>query len=62
MEISARQRRALQDICETFCPTQDGLPSPGELGVAEAVLAAVDASRGAERRQLAALLSAWDAR
>jgi long-chain-alcohol oxidase len=60
MRLSDRQRRALEDICETFCPEQDGLPTPRELGVVEAVLAAADATRAAEQKQLAALLSAWD--
>jgi long-chain-alcohol oxidase len=60
MEFSARQRQALEEICQTFCPDRDGLPTPGELGVAEAVLAAVDASREAEQKQLAGLLSLWD--
>src|SRR5450755_2315143 len=60
MEFSARQRQALEEICQTFCPDRDGLPTPGELGVAEAVLAAVDASREAEQKQLAGLLSVWD--
>jgi long-chain-alcohol oxidase len=60
MEFSARQRRALEEICQTFCPDRDGFPTPGELGVAEAVLAAVDAGRESEQKQLAGLLSLWD--
>jgi long-chain-alcohol oxidase len=60
VELSARQRQALEEICQTFCPERDGFPTPGELGVADAVLAAVDASREAEQKQLAALLSLWD--
>jgi long-chain-alcohol oxidase len=60
MELSTRQRSALEDICETFCPSEDGLPSPRELGVVDAVLGAVQATRPAEQQQLAALLSAWD--
>lgn len=53
-----RQRAALEDICDTFCPSRDGLPSAHELGVADAVVAAVPES---ERAQLGMLLSAWDA-
>jgi long-chain-alcohol oxidase len=60
MDLSARQRAALEEICETFCPTQPGLPSPRELRVADAVAAAVQATRPAEQKQLAMLLSAWD--
>ncbi len=60
MDLSPRQRQALEEICATFCPRQDGWPSPRELGVTDAVLAAVDASRPAEQQQLAGLLSLWD--
>jgi long-chain-alcohol oxidase len=60
MELSPRQRAALEEICETFCPSQPGLPSARELGVADAVAAAVQASRPAEQNQLGMLLSAWD--
>lgn len=60
MQLSSRQRQALEEICATFCPSEDGLPSPRELGVVDAVLAAVDATRPAEQKQLAALLAIWD--
>jgi len=61
MRLTARQRRALEDICDAFCPVGDGLPSARELGVAEAVAAAAGRNpRMPERRQLALLLSAWD--
>jgi len=61
MELSPRQRRALEDICDTFCPSGHGVPSARELDVADAVLAAVAANpRAAERKQFAALLSGWD--
>ncbi len=61
MKLTDRQRRALEDICETFCPSGDGVPSARSLGVAEAVLEAVALNpRGSERHQLAALLSLWD--
>ncbi|MGI8507194.1 MAG: gluconate 2-dehydrogenase subunit 3 family protein, partial [Solirubrobacteraceae bacterium] len=60
MQLSPRQRQALEEICATFCPSEDSLPSPRELGVVDAVLAAVDKTRPAEQRQLAALLSIWD--
>jgi long-chain-alcohol oxidase len=61
MELSARQRSALEEICETFCPSAPGAPSAGELRVADAVLDAVARNpRASERRQLAGLLSLWD--
>jgi long-chain-alcohol oxidase len=60
VELSSRQRAALEAICETFCPTDDGLPSSRELGVVDAIAAAIGAARPAEQRQLAALLNVWD--
>jgi choline dehydrogenase-like flavoprotein len=60
VRITPRQRRALEDICDAFCPSGDGLPTARELGVADAVLGALQAVRPAEQRQLAALLTAWD--
>ena len=61
MELSPRQRQALEEICDAFCPSEEGLPTARELGVADAVIAAVDANpREPERRQLMALLSGWD--
>lgn len=61
MELTQRQRTALEAICETFCPPSHlGLPSARELGVAEAVVAAMGAAPRAEQTQLAMLLSAWD--
>jgi long-chain-alcohol oxidase len=62
MAWSTRQREALEAICETFCPTGDGLASCRELGVVDAIVAAVGAARPAEQQQLKALLSAWDTR
>lgn len=61
MYVTPRQRRALEEICDAFCPSGEGVPSARELGVAEAVLAAVARNpRESERRQLLALLSLWD--
>jgi long-chain-alcohol oxidase len=61
MRLSPRQRRALDAICDTFVPAQDGLPSATQLGVPAALLDAVEAiPRKAERREVAALLAAWD--
>lgn len=61
MELTPRQRRSLEVICDTFCPSQDGLPSARELGVPAAVaeLAGRDPRRAAQR-ELKALLTLWD--
>lgn len=62
MNVTRRQRRALEEICDAFCPEGDGLLSARELGVAEAMLAAVARNpRESERRQFLTLLSLWDA-
>jgi long-chain-alcohol oxidase len=61
MTFSTRQRQALEEICDAFCPPPNGAPSARELGVASALLDAVALNpRTSERRQLAALLSLWD--
>jgi len=61
MELSPRQRTALTSICDTFFPGHDGVPSASELGVVDALIAAVAANpREAERRQLTVLLGLWD--
>ncbi|HUE26130.1 MAG TPA: gluconate 2-dehydrogenase subunit 3 family protein, partial [Solirubrobacteraceae bacterium] len=61
MRLTARQRRALEEICDAFCPSGDGLPSARELGVPGALVEAIAKNpRAIERRQLAALLAAWD--
>lgn len=63
MELTARQRQALEDICDVFCPSGDGLPSARELGVVDALLVIADQNpREAERKQLAMLLTLWDSR
>src|SRR5689334_7620094 len=61
MELTARQRRALDAICDTFLPRYDGLPSATELGVPQAIADALDANpRESERKQTAQLLGLWD--
>jgi long-chain-alcohol oxidase len=64
MNVTARQRRALEEICDVFCPPGGGgAPSARELGVAQALLDAVSLNpRETERKQLAGLLSLWDTR
>ncbi len=61
LSLNDRQRKALEDICDAFCPSGEGLPSARELGVPDALVEAIAGNpRAIERRQLAALLSAWD--
>ena len=61
MDLTVRQRRALDAICDTFLPGLDGLPSATELGVPQAIADALDANpRESERRQTAQLLGLWD--
>jgi choline dehydrogenase-like flavoprotein len=61
LSLSSRQHRALEDICDAFCPSGDGLPSARELGVADAMVEAIAGNpRASERKQLAALLAAWN--
>src|SRR5919197_1451588 len=61
MELSRRQRSALDAICDTFAPGLDGLPSATELGVPASVIAAIARHpRVAEREQLLRLLSLWE--
>jgi long-chain-alcohol oxidase len=62
-QLTPRQQRALEEIIDAFCPAGNGAPSARELGVAQAVVAAVALNpRESERRQLAMLLSLWDSR
>ncbi len=61
MELTPRQHRALEEICDAFCPSGDGVPTARELGVAEAVVEAIGKNpRASERKQLQALLGLWD--
>lgn len=61
MELSQRQRRSLEAICETFCPPANGLPDAIELGVPDAVLQLAGRDpRQAARRELTQLLGLWD--
>jgi choline dehydrogenase-like flavoprotein len=63
MDLSPRQRVALEAICETLCPPANGVLGARELGVPDALLDAVALNpRASERRQLLQLLSLWDTR
>src|SRR4051812_14834906 len=59
--LKARQRRALEAICDTFAPGDHLAPSATELGVPDALMAAVELNpRAAERTQVRQLLSLWE--
>jgi long-chain-alcohol oxidase len=61
VQLTARQRRSLEAICDTFCPPPNGLPSASELGVPDAILQLVGRDpRGGARRELKQLLGLWD--
>src|SRR5437016_1006134 len=61
MDLSPRQRRALEDICDAFCPSSNGASGARELRVSDAIVDAVGRNpRRSERAQLAGLLSLWD--
>jgi long-chain-alcohol oxidase len=61
VDLNPRQRRALEQICDAFCPSGDGLRSATELGVPDGVIAAITRNpRPSERKQLGTLLSVWD--
>jgi choline dehydrogenase-like flavoprotein len=63
VELSDRQRRALDAICDTFAPGGNGMPSASVMGVPKALVEAVALNpRAAERRQTSQLLSLWDSR
>jgi choline dehydrogenase-like flavoprotein len=63
MQLGDRGWTALEAICDTFAPAQNGLPAARELGVPQALLDAVALNpRESERKQVAQLLKLWDTR
>jgi choline dehydrogenase-like flavoprotein len=63
MNLSSRQQRALESICETFLPRADGWPSALELGIPGAIASALDFNpRSKDRAQLLQLLDLWDSK
>ena len=62
MDLTPRQRRALEAICDTFCPRYDGLPRPPSSASREAIADALDAqparAPSASRRRSCSVL--WD--
>jgi long-chain-alcohol oxidase len=63
MNLTPRQRRALEFICETFLPKADGWPSAFELGIPGAIASALDFNpRSNDRAQFLQLLDLWDSK
>ena len=63
MQLTPRQKHALESICETFLPAADGWPSAVEIGVPDALSEAMDFNRRTRgRTQLLNLLDAWDSK
>lgn len=63
MNLSAKERRALESICDTFAPARDGWPSATEVGVPDAIARGLGIiPRGADRAQFLQLLDLWDSR
>src|SRR5215470_9388852 len=63
MQLTPRQRHALESICETFLPATAGWPSAVEMGVPDALAQAMDFNRRTRgRTQLLNLLDAWDSK
>jgi long-chain-alcohol oxidase len=63
MNLTPRQQRALQSICDTFAPpwSSAGWPSASELGIPAAIARALDLNpRSGERAQFLQLLDLWD--
>jgi choline dehydrogenase-like flavoprotein len=61
MDVSRRQRAALDAICDAFAPGLDGLPPASQTDVPEEVLATLARHpRPAERDRVLRLLSVWE--
>jgi choline dehydrogenase-like flavoprotein len=63
MNLTPRQQRALESICETFLPKAEGWPSASELRIPGAIAGALDFNpRANDRAQFLQLLDLWDSR
>jgi long-chain-alcohol oxidase len=61
MNLTSRQMRALESICETFFPRAEGWPSALDLEIPEAIAAALDFNpREKERAEFLRLLDFWN--
>jgi len=63
MQLTPRQKQALESICETFLPHAEGWPSAVEMGVPEALAEALDFNpRTHGRAQFLNLLDVWNSK
>ena len=63
MKLTARQQRALEAICDTFAPAEDGWPSAHAMGVANAIAEALpDPAITGRSDPLLQLLNIWNSR
>jgi long-chain-alcohol oxidase len=63
MNLTSRQQRALESICETFLPKAEGWPSALELGIPGTISRALDFNpRSNDRAQFLQLLDVWDSK
>src|SRR5271167_2537481 len=63
MKLTAVQQRALEAICDTFAPADEGWPSAAEMGVARAIAEALpDPAVTGRPEQLLQLLNIWNSR
>jgi long-chain-alcohol oxidase len=61
MNLTSRQRHALESICDTFAPPSADWPSASEMGIPAAISKALDLNpRPGERAQFLQLLDLWD--
>jgi choline dehydrogenase-like flavoprotein len=61
MNLTSRQQKALEAICDTFAPASGGWPSARELGIPAAIADAIEFNpRQEERAQFLQLLELWD--
>ena len=61
MNLTPRQKRALENICETFLPHTEGWPCALDLGIPDAIANALDFNpRSKDRAQFFQLLDFWD--
>jgi choline dehydrogenase-like flavoprotein len=63
MNLTSRQQRALEAICEAFLPREEGWPSALDLEIPRAIAAAMDFNpRSKDHAQLLQLLDVWDSK
>src|SRR2546430_736636 len=63
MQLTPRQKHAVEAICETFFPSSDGWPSAVKMGVPAALEEALEFNpRTRDRAQFLNLLDIWDSK